>query len=181
MKTRKFSLNISCFLDFVFSWFIFQGQVLIKSCHFDVYYLQPASGRDKSLRYIVVSKNGHVGQGFSPESSSGSLSVLGPWTPTTDHWLLATDYCSHSHLLTFWDSVVPPPLVAGCGFSPWTPTTDYRPQTTFLPSYLLMFCWLLTTDHGLPTTVFRLFVPVKAHIRLFQGGQPHLDDIVHVP
>ena len=55
------------------------GQVLIKICHFDVYYLQPASGRDKSLRYIAVSKNGHVGQGFSPESSSGSLHLT-PFT-----------------------------------------------------------------------------------------------------
>ena len=31
-----------------------------------VFFLRPAIGRDKSLLYMVGSKNGHVGQGFSP-------------------------------------------------------------------------------------------------------------------
>ena len=30
--------------------------------------LHPATGRDKSLHYMVGSRNGHVGQGFSPAS-----------------------------------------------------------------------------------------------------------------
>ena len=38
----------------------------------------PAIGRDKSLHYMVGSKNGHVGQGFSPAEP-----------PASDFWPLA--------------------------------------------------------------------------------------------
>jgi hypothetical protein len=52
--------------------------------------LRPNIGRDKSLRYIVGSKNGHVGQGFSPASfdfwplTSGPL-IFWPLVSATDY------------------------------------------------------------------------------------------------
>ena len=73
------------------------GQVLIKSCHVDVYYLEPASGRDKSLHYAVDTKNGHVVQGFSPATS-----VLLYRVPN----FYPTDL--RSFWSVFWDSVLRP-------------------------------------------------------------------------
>ena len=53
----------------------------------------PAIGRDKSLHYMVGSKNGHVGQGFSPASFDFRPLASGPLIFSPSDFLLSSVFC----------------------------------------------------------------------------------------
>jgi|GEM_PF-3925157 len=57
-----------------------------------VFFLHPATGRDKSLHYRVGSKNGHVGQGFSPAEPLSLPLQSSTFLVSPGHRPQSTDY-----------------------------------------------------------------------------------------